>query len=210
MARAKKIVEEPQVMTMSMEEGNEAGADTPTTLPIFPDEMPSMPEPLPYRVYARVDEAKVVQRFLTTCFDEILETDIFIKEGFGDEFVHIGYLQVYDLQFLHNYKVELVEGSTTEYLLVERTKEEKDAELIEIVNKSRTPLINGWKYTEDGKITNPVDTHLSPYLLEDKVGTLVVLVDSETTKCYLGVVNELGLINLAEEIPANKVLSVKM
>lgn len=78
--------------------------------------------PDPYRVYARPNSDGLVERFFSTCFEEPLEGDMLFKEGYGDEYVHVGYLEVLDLNHCHFYKV--VEGE-----VVETTEEERQEEL---------------------------------------------------------------------------------
>ena len=75
----------------------------------------------PYQVYAKSING-LVYAVYSTCFYEVEEGDTFVKEGFGDEFVHVGYYQVYDENGCHNYKI--VEGK-----IVECTKHEKAEEL---------------------------------------------------------------------------------
>lgn len=58
-----------------------------------------------YKVYARPNELNQVIKVFSTCFEESEENDILIKQGNGDEFVHVGYYQVFDDQGCHNYKV---------------------------------------------------------------------------------------------------------
>ena len=78
-------------------------------------------EQSPFQVYAK-SENGLVYKFYSTCFQEVEEGDTFIKEGFGDEFVHVGYYQVYNENGCHNYKI--VDGK-----MVECTEEEKNEEL---------------------------------------------------------------------------------
>lgn len=40
------------------------------------------------KVYASINEKGEVIKLLSSQFDEILETDIFIDEGYGDDFVY--------------------------------------------------------------------------------------------------------------------------
>ena len=78
-------------------------------------------EPSPYQVYAK-SENGLVYTIYSTCFQEAEEGDTFIKEGLGDEFVHVGYYQVYDENMCHNYKI-------VDNEIVECTNEEKVEEL---------------------------------------------------------------------------------
>lgn len=110
-----------------IEEGvaNEVNQDTNIDKNYDIDEM--FPPVSIYKVYARVDVDNVVQKIFSTCFEEAKENDVFIKEGNGDEFVHVGYYQVYDTNLCHNYKV--IENDEKELVLVETTPEEKKKEI---------------------------------------------------------------------------------
>ena len=78
----------------------------------------------PYQVYAKSING-LVYTVYSTCFYEIEEGDTFVKEGFGDEFVHVGYYQIYDSNMCHNYKI-------VDNEVVECTEEEKVEELKQI------------------------------------------------------------------------------
>ena len=78
----------------------------------------------PYQVYAKSEDG-LVYAIYSTCFYEIEEGDTFVKEGFGDEFVHVGYYQIYDSNMCHNYKI-------VDNEVVECTEEEKVEELKQI------------------------------------------------------------------------------
>ena len=75
----------------------------------------------PYQVYAKSING-LVYTVYSTCFYEVEEGDTFVKEGFGDEFVHVGYYQIYDSNMCHNYKI-------VDNEVVECTNEEKAEEL---------------------------------------------------------------------------------
>ena len=75
----------------------------------------------PFQVYAKSTNG-LVYTIYSTCFQSVEEGDTFIKEGFGDEFVHVGYYQIYDDNGCHNYKI--VDGE-----MVECTEQEKNEEL---------------------------------------------------------------------------------
>lgn len=77
-----------------------------------------------YTVYVKINSKGQVERFFSTCFELPQENDVLIKTGQGDEFVHVGYYQVYDENMCHNYKIENGE-------LIECTEEEKQIELEE-------------------------------------------------------------------------------
>ncbi len=63
-------------------------------------------EPTVYNVYARVDSKNRVTKIFSTCFEQAQETDVLIKSGSGDEFVHVGYYKLYNGNETHRYKIE--------------------------------------------------------------------------------------------------------
>ena len=77
--------------------------------------------PSPFQVYAKSKNG-LVYTIYSTCFQEVEEGDTFVKEGFGDEFVHVGYYEIYDSNMCHNYKI-------VDNEVVECTNEEKAEEL---------------------------------------------------------------------------------
>ena len=88
--------------------------------------------PSPFQVYAKSKNG-LVYKFYSTCFQEVEEGDTFIKEGFGDEFVHVGYYQVYNENMCHNYKI-------VSNKLIETTEEEKQQELLKIKCNQQTDI----------------------------------------------------------------------
>ena len=62
--------------------------------------------PTTYKVYARADENGKVTKIFSTCFEEPIDTDVLLKEGSGDEFVHVGYYQNFNEDFTHKYCIE--------------------------------------------------------------------------------------------------------
>ena len=78
-------------------------------------------KPSLFQVYAKSTNG-LVYTIYSTRFYEVEEGDTFIKEGYGDEFVHVGYYQVYDINMCHNYKI-------VDNEMVECTNEEKVEEL---------------------------------------------------------------------------------
>ena len=76
----------------------------------------------PHKVYARPNATKQVRCIFSTCFEQPQEGDVLVKEGNGDDYVHVGYYQLYDHEGLHNYKI-------VDDAMVETTAEEKTAEL---------------------------------------------------------------------------------
>mgnify|MGYP001055763598 CR=1 FL=1 len=70
------------------------------------------PDVIKYSVYARTDENNRVVKVFSDCFEQPQEEDILIKSGSGDEFVHVGYYQLLNNDFVHCYKIE--NGKMTE------------------------------------------------------------------------------------------------
>lgn len=84
----------------------------------------------PYKVYARANELKKVEKIFSTCFENAQEGDVLVKEGFGDEFVHVGYYQIFDENGCFNYKiVEKENDDDIIEVMEETTSEEKQAEI---------------------------------------------------------------------------------
>lgn len=79
-------------------------------------------QPATYDVYARTDSKGRVTKIFSSCFEQPEINDILIKSGSGDEFVHVGYYQIYDEDGTYKYKIE-------DWELKERTKEERKADL---------------------------------------------------------------------------------
>lgn len=86
------------------------------------------PDVIEYSVYARIDKDNKVVSVFSDCFAQPEDTDIFVKRGSGDEFVHVGYYQLLTSEFAHRYKA--VEGE------IVKCTEEEIAE--EIANKKAT------------------------------------------------------------------------
>ena len=91
-------------------------------------------EQSPFQVYAKSKNG-LVYTIYSTCFQEVEEGDTFIKEGYGDEFVHVGYYQVYNENMCHNYKI-------VSNKLIETTEEEKQQELLKIKYNQQTDMTN--------------------------------------------------------------------
>lgn len=70
-----------------------------------------------YSVYARTDADNLVVQIFSDCFSQPQETDTLIKSGHGDEYVHVGYYQLYTSNGAHRYKIS---GG----ILTERSEEE--------------------------------------------------------------------------------------
>lgn len=87
-----------------------------------------------YKVYAKHKD-NLVYHIYSTCFEEVQEDDVFIKEGDGDEFVHVGYYQVMDFNDCHNYKI--VDGEMVETTEEEKLKEFEDNK-IDILIQTKT------------------------------------------------------------------------
>ena len=62
--------------------------------------------PTTYSVYARADENGKVTKIFSTCFEEPLDSDVLLKEGFGDPYVHVGYYQIFNNDFTHKYCID--------------------------------------------------------------------------------------------------------
>ena len=62
--------------------------------------------PTTYSVYARADENGKVTKIFSTCFEQPNDTDTLIKMGSGDEFVHVGYYQIFNDDFTHKYCID--------------------------------------------------------------------------------------------------------
>ena len=78
--------------------------------------------PTTYKVYARADENGKVTKIFSTCFEEPNDIDILLKEGSGDEFVHVGYYQIFNEDFTHKYCIDNGEmrECTTDEIEVEK------------------------------------------------------------------------------------------
>lgn len=60
-----------------------------------------------YKVYAKIDNERNVVSVFSDAFKEVGEDDVLLKEGVGDEFVHVqGLFELYDEYGRHNYKIE--------------------------------------------------------------------------------------------------------
>ena len=90
--------------------------------------------PTTYKVYARTDENNKVTKIFSTCFEHPEESDLLLKEGSGDEFVHVGYYRIFNDDFTHKYCIENGEmrECTTEERLeqLELEQNEVNAELL--------------------------------------------------------------------------------
>lgn len=59
-----------------------------------------------YKVYARQDESGNVTRVFSSCFEQAEKIDVLLKEGAGDEYVHVqGAYDLYDEYGRYNYKI---------------------------------------------------------------------------------------------------------
>lgn len=59
-----------------------------------------------YDVYARINHKNKVIKIFSSCFEQPRKEDILIKSGSGDEFVHVGYYQIYNPDGSYHYKIE--------------------------------------------------------------------------------------------------------
>ena len=62
--------------------------------------------PTTYKVYARADENGKVTKIFSTCFEQPNESDLLLKAGSGDEFVHVGYYQIFNMDGTHKYCID--------------------------------------------------------------------------------------------------------
>ena len=63
--------------------------------------------PTTYKVYARADENDKVTKIFSTCFEQREESDLLLKEGSGDEFVHVnGSYQIFNMDGTHKYCID--------------------------------------------------------------------------------------------------------
>lgn len=78
--------------------------------------------PTTYKVYARADETGKVTKIFSTCFEQPNDTDLLLKEGSGDEFVHVGYYQIFNDDFTHKYCIDngFMRECTTEEIEAEK------------------------------------------------------------------------------------------
>ena len=80
-------------------------------------------EPTTYSVYSRVDRNNKITKVFSTCFEEPQDTDILLKSGHGDEFVHCqGQYQIYNEDGTHKYCMDngVIRECTSEELETER------------------------------------------------------------------------------------------
>lgn len=104
-----------------------------------------------YKVYARADENGKVAKIFSTCFEQPEESDLLLKEGSGDEFVHVGYYQIFNEDFTHKYCIDngSMRECTTEEIEAEKatfpapaeSDKEKIARLEETVNLLNDTLL---------------------------------------------------------------------
>ena len=74
-----------------------------------------------YSVYARVDDKNRVTKIFSDCFEQPEMNDVWIKSGFGDEYVHTGYYQIYNDDGTYRYKIR--NGRLSERAEYEREEE---------------------------------------------------------------------------------------
>lgn len=75
-----------------------------------------------YSVYARPNKNNKVIKIFSTCFEQPQDTDILLKTGSGDEYVHVGYYQLLNTDGTHRYCIdnEAMRECTEEELEEER------------------------------------------------------------------------------------------
>lgn len=78
--------------------------------------------PTTYKVYARVDENSKVTKIFSTCFEQPNDTDLLLKEGSGDEFVHVCYYHIFNMDGTHKYCIDnsFMRECTTEEIEAEK------------------------------------------------------------------------------------------
>lgn len=79
-------------------------------------------QPTIYDVYARTDNKGRVTKIFSSCFEQPKLDDFLIKSGSGDEYVHVGYYNIYNEDSTYKYKIE-------DWQLKERTLEERQEDL---------------------------------------------------------------------------------
>lgn len=98
-------------------------------------------QPEVFQVYARPNEKGEVVKIFSTCFFQPQEGDVLLKEGSGDEFVHVGYYKVHDENGLPNYKIvngALADNDKSGYaaeLAANNLRSRRRAECFPIVNR---------------------------------------------------------------------------
>ena len=86
-----------------------------------------------YSVYARPDAKGRIIMVFSDCFEQPQPGDILVKSGYGDEFIHTGYYQVYTDGLAHRYCVDGFGG------IRECTPGEIEVELAEM--QANTPRV---------------------------------------------------------------------
>ena len=68
------------------------------------------------------NENNKVIKIFSTCFEQPNDTDILLKEGSGDEFVHVGYYNIFNDDFTHKYCIDngTMRECTTEEIEAEK------------------------------------------------------------------------------------------
>lgn len=97
-----------------------------------------LPEPTIYHVYARVNEKNQVTKIFSSCFEQAEETDVLIKSGTGDEFVHVGYYDIYNSDYSYRYKIE--NGELTERTEFDRSDEMRLREITSRITELKGKL----------------------------------------------------------------------
>ena len=93
-----------------------------------------------YSVYAKKNKQDKVEKIYSDCFEVYEDGDVLIKQGQGDEFVHVnGKYHIFDSNGCHNYKIK--DGK-----LEECTYEDKKDEL---AKKEMAPTIQELKQEID-------------------------------------------------------------
>ena len=155
-----------------------------------------MEETFKYGVYAKINSENFVTRVYSTCFEEKSEEDILIKEGTGDEFVHVGYYQIIDENNLFNY---MFDGEN----VVSVTDEQKEQMLAEIKEKYDLEHLNDEK---NKKIQLSKD-ELEKWLIENPLEIQIKGVEGEkysvTKEKQDELVKMIATIDIAKQIGLN-------
>lgn len=155
-----------------------------------------MEETFKYGVYAKINNENFVTKVYSTCFEEKSEEDILIKEGTGDEFVHVGYYQIIDENNLFNY---MFDGEN----VVSVTDEQKEQMLAEIKEKYNLEHLNDEK---NKKIQLSKD-ELEKWLIENPLEIQIKGVEGEkysvTKEKQDELVKMIATIDIAKQIGLN-------
>lgn len=86
-----------------------------------------------FSVYARANSSGLVTHIFSDCFENPKVGDILIKQGNGDEFIHVGYYDLFTLEGAHKYKI-------VNNVLTECTQKELENEIKDLISTFTPPL----------------------------------------------------------------------